>query len=324
MANPTTNFGWVMPTSTSLVTNLPADFNTFGQGVDTSMAQLKGGTTGQVLSKTNGTDMAFTWVTPTDQTPLTTKGDLFAFSTVDARLAVGANETRLVADSTQTVGLKYVADTTNYAINAKGDLLVGTAADTLAALTVGTNGQVLTADSTVSPTGLKWATASSGGMTLLSTTTLTGASVTLSSISGSYKLLRIFIELPLNATDSWDTKMCFNADTTANRHQNLSLATDTTGVNGSFTQTSGSITFDGLDNAVTQTLIDITIPDYANANTWKFAYATSLGNNTTTTTQFSYKSNLIAYNQTTAISSLLFKPGSGNFTSGTIYLYGVN
>ena len=173
-------------------------------------------------------------------------------------------------------------------------------------------------------TGLKWATASSGGMTLLSTTTLTGASVTLSSISGSYKLLRIFIELPLNATDSWDTKMCFNADTTANRHQNLSLATDTTGVNGSFTQTSGSITFDGLDNAVTQTLIDITIPDYANANTWKFAYATSLGNNTTTTTQFSYKSNLIAYNQTTAISSLLFKPGSGNFTSGTIYLYGVN
>lgn len=63
MANPTTNFGWVMPTSASLVTNLPADFNTFGQAVDTSMAQLKGGTTGQVLSKTSATDMAFTWVT---------------------------------------------------------------------------------------------------------------------------------------------------------------------------------------------------------------------------------------------------------------------
>ena len=63
MANPTTNFGWVMPTSASLVTNLPADFATFGQAVDTSMAQLKGGTTGQVLSKTSNTDMAFTWVT---------------------------------------------------------------------------------------------------------------------------------------------------------------------------------------------------------------------------------------------------------------------
>jgi hypothetical protein len=178
MANPTTYFGWVMPTSSSLVTNLPADFNTFGQGVDTSLQYLLGGTTGQVLSKTSGTNMAFTWVTPTDQTPLTTKGDLFAFSTVDARLPAGANETRLVADSAQTLGLKYVADTTNYAINAKADLLVGTAADTLAALTVGTNGQVLTADSTVSPTGLKWATPAAAGFSGALITRSTTQSIT--------------------------------------------------------------------------------------------------------------------------------------------------
>jgi len=63
MANPTTNFGWVMPTSTDLVTDLPADFNTFGQGVDTSMSELLGGTTGQILSKTSGTNMDFTWIT---------------------------------------------------------------------------------------------------------------------------------------------------------------------------------------------------------------------------------------------------------------------
>jgi hypothetical protein len=65
MTNPTSNFGWQMPTSTDLVTDLPADFEVFGQAVDTSMAELKGGTTGQVLSKTSSTDMDFTWVTVT-------------------------------------------------------------------------------------------------------------------------------------------------------------------------------------------------------------------------------------------------------------------
>ena len=62
MANPTTYFGWVMPTSTDLVTDLPADFNVFGQGVDTSMQDLLGGTTGQILSKASNTNMDFTWI----------------------------------------------------------------------------------------------------------------------------------------------------------------------------------------------------------------------------------------------------------------------
>lgn len=61
MSNPTSNFGWVMPTSTDLVTDLPADFAVFGQGVDTSMGDLLGGTTGQILVKNSNTNMDFVW-----------------------------------------------------------------------------------------------------------------------------------------------------------------------------------------------------------------------------------------------------------------------
>ena len=57
-----------MPTATDLVTDLPADFEVFGQAVDTALADLKGGTTGQVLSKTSNTDMDFTWIEQDDST----------------------------------------------------------------------------------------------------------------------------------------------------------------------------------------------------------------------------------------------------------------
>ncbi len=103
-----------MPTSASLVTNLPADFNTFGQAVDTSMSELLGGTTGQVLSKTSNTNMDFTWVTTDDANAIQNsivdaKGDIVAASANDtpARLAVGTNGQTIVADSTAATGLKY-------------------------------------------------------------------------------------------------------------------------------------------------------------------------------------------------------------------------
>jgi len=62
MSNPTTPFGWQMPTATDLVTDLPADFEVFGQAVATSLADLLGGTTGQILAKNSATDMDFVWV----------------------------------------------------------------------------------------------------------------------------------------------------------------------------------------------------------------------------------------------------------------------
>jgi len=57
-----------MPTSSDLVTDLPADFEVFGQAVDSSLADLKGGTTGQVLSKNSNSDMDFTWIEQDDTT----------------------------------------------------------------------------------------------------------------------------------------------------------------------------------------------------------------------------------------------------------------
>jgi hypothetical protein len=116
MANPTSNFGWQMPTPTDLVTDLPADFEVFGQAVDTSLADLKGGTSGQVLSKNSNTDMDFVWVTSDDANAIQNaivdaKGDLIAASANDtpARLAVGANGETLLADSSTSTGLRYQA-----------------------------------------------------------------------------------------------------------------------------------------------------------------------------------------------------------------------
>ena len=90
MANPTTYFGWVMPTTTDLVTDLPADFNVFGQGVDTSMQDLLGGTTGQVLSKTSNTNMDFTWIEQDD-------------TTISFNAQTGTTYTLVAADSAKLV-----------------------------------------------------------------------------------------------------------------------------------------------------------------------------------------------------------------------------
>ena len=114
MSNPTNPFSWQMPTPTDLVTDLPADFEVFGQAVATSLADLLGGTTDQVLAKNSNTDMDFKWVTSDDanaiqNTIVDAKGDLIAASANDtpARLAVGANGETLIADSSTATGLKW-------------------------------------------------------------------------------------------------------------------------------------------------------------------------------------------------------------------------
>ena len=137
----TSNFGWTTPADTDLVKDGALAIRTLGNGVDTSMAQLKGGTTGQILSKTSNTDMAFTWIN-NDQ------GDITEVAAGTGISGGGTSGSVTITNSMATT------------IDAKGDLIAGTADNSFARLAVGTNGQILTVDSSTS-TGLKWAAASS-------------------------------------------------------------------------------------------------------------------------------------------------------------------
>jgi hypothetical protein len=114
MATVTPNFNWPVPTSTDLVKDGATAIEALGDSIDASLVDLKGGTTGQVLSKTSNTDMDFTWVAADDtnaiqNTIVDAKGDLIAASAADtpARLAVGNNGETLVADSSTSTGLRY-------------------------------------------------------------------------------------------------------------------------------------------------------------------------------------------------------------------------
>ena len=245
MANPTTNYGFVLPTATDLVTDLPADFDVALQGVDTRLKALQ---------------------------PGTTLGDL-AYSSATA--------------------------------------------NTNTRLGIGTTNQVLSVVGGVPA----WATATSGGMTLLSTTSLTSSSQTISGISADYTDLVVYVINYKSATDGQYISFRFNADATAGR-------TFRRAYNGS---NATSLAFDAdtgvefggaMDNSVTSSLTRLYFPLYANTTTYKWADFSTLGTNGTDTTTAFYQRGMGGYNQTAALSSLNFLSTAGNL-SGTVYIYGV-
>jgi len=190
----TTNYGWTTPDDTALVKDGASAIRTLGSSVDTTTKNLNPETTLGDLSFRSSTSNVNTripigssgqhltvvagvpaWSTASDQTPLTTKGDIFTFSTIDARLGVGANGTVLQADSAEATGLKWATPADQTPLTTKGDLFTFSTID--ARLGVGTNNHVLTADS-AEATGLKWAAPAtpSSGLNFISSTTFTAVS----------------------------------------------------------------------------------------------------------------------------------------------------
>lgn len=151
------------------------------------------------------------------------------------------------------------------AIDAKGDLVAGTGADTFSRLAVGANDTVLTADSTTA-TGLKWAAPATGGMTLLSTTTLSGVTTTISGISASYTQLLIRILNPVFNTAGQQIRLAINGGTAVygNRYNSSTATIDTMGsyITPGVTQDN---TGGGMINSV---LID----SYSNSNRKSFVF----------------------------------------------------
>ena len=226
----------------------------------------------------------------------------------------GALAIRTLGDAIDTTMGTMVAKTI---IDAKGDLIAGTAADTAARVPVGTNGQILVADSTAA-TGVAWASSTSGGMTLISTTTLSGASVTISSIPQTYTNLQLVIKNYKPATDGTSIFCRPNNDTGTNYVYDLTGA----GLDKTFTDVYFSINR-GADNTVATNLSVVNFYDYTNTTTWKIIDVRSAAVNSTNNGNVNYQFYQGISNQTAAISSLVLAPTSGNFTSGTALLYGV-
>ena len=278
MATTTPNFGWSVPTSTDLVKDGATAIELLGDSIDTSLVDLKGGTTGQVLAKASSTDMDFSWVAVD---PLTI-------------------------------------------LDAKADLITATAADTPARLAVGTNGQVLTADS-AETTGLKWATpaAPSSGLNFIQRSTFSNVANTGTTFDGvftsTYKSYVMVIEELYAASGLDNPQLQFRA----------SGVTTTTGYFSAaqVLENNGS-TFTALVNNGSQ--IDFSVGTGASTNLSSGTFTiTGVGNVAKSTitglyfaASFGYASFVGGDRPGTQHDGFLLKSASSNIT-GTVAIYGL-
>jgi hypothetical protein len=313
------------------------------------MADLKGGTTGQILSKATNTDMDFTWITNdvgditavTATSPLTGGGTSGAItvgiqdasttqkgsvqlsdststtSSVLASTPTAVKAAKDAADAAQTTATAAIPKST---VTTAGDVIYGTGSSTVTRLGIGTAGQVLTVNA--GATAPSWATASSGGgMTSIASGSLSGSTVTLSSISGAYQDLVLVINNMRPSINGYNTTLRFNGDSGTNY-----FFAGVNASNGTAAFRSGSLsrweTTDGASGSVTTATQVYTFLQYANATTVK-----TILNNSTITNDAGQKNVRIEqcgwFGTAAAISSIEIYVGSGTFAAGTYTLYGV-
>lgn len=201
-------------------------------------------------------------------------------------------------------------------VTTKGDILVATGSGTIVRQGVGSNGQLLSADSAEAD-GVKWVNPpASGGWTQISSVSLSGqTTVNFSSLSG-YKFLRVIVN-GISAPSSVALRLRFNNDSTASRYRTMIFVSG--GTTGSYVNESAdnhlvfSTSFSTLPTFGNNCIIDVTNPNYSGVITTTMSGHLSA-------TQFYGNYAYIAG----PVSSMNFYSTGAAFDGGTMTLFGGN
>jgi len=183
----------------------------------------------------------------------------------------------------------------------------------------GTTGQLLSKTSNTDLDFTWTSPGASGGYTLISTTTLSGSAVNLTSIPQTYKDLRLVVTSHYGSADSRSVRIRLNNDS-ATRY---ATATAVTGTSQTF-DSEQLLFLVNTDNDVRTNFGIVDYFDYTNTSTWKVGRFTGVSVNATTDTNYNIYQGSHIYNQTTAISQINLVADAGTFSGGTALLYGVN